>query len=212
MDCFWAGRSLEQANLSRANLTGTDPQDHDRGRRGGRSMRTRPAMHTYLLRGRVWCATCGRRCQTLTVKGRPLYRCRLTPSDDARRIDLPPEHRRVASVAESRVLRAVDTWIAGLFSSEQRERTIAVLLAAQGANDPGVIAHAGKARARRRRCRAAVGAPARRRRRWSRRDRRGRVDRNGLQGPSARSDGTRRGPSRARSRPGRDRGSGGRGR
>lgn len=117
----------------------------------GRSRRTdrRPATkRTYLLRGRIWCSSCGRRMQSDTCDGRARYRCRLTTGEYARNDELDRTHPKSAAVSEARLTGAIDSHLARLLDGDDPEATIRAQLGAAAEPDPAITARADRALAR----------------------------------------------------------------
>jgi hypothetical protein len=80
-----------------------------------------PTKRAYVLRGRIWCAACGRKMEADTSAGLARYRCRLSGGDYARNEALDRSHPRSAAVSERRVAATIDGWLAGLFDAEHAE-------------------------------------------------------------------------------------------
>lgn len=80
-------------------------------RRRSRSVRDRSAGggHSFLLRGLIRCALCGRVMQANRNNGEPYYRCRY-PREYASVNNI--EHPRNVYLREARVLAALDVWLA----------------------------------------------------------------------------------------------------
>lgn len=98
--------------------------------------RTRPIRSSgiYLLRGRVYCSTCGRKMQGEVLGGVVYYRCRarsLAPGSTAKY-----EHPRTVNLRESYLIEPVDRWLATLFDRNNLDSTVAAFVEAQ--NDDGL--------------------------------------------------------------------------
>lgn len=91
--------------------------------------------HSYLFRGLLTCAVCGRRLQGSFNNGRQHYRCKL-PSEYAlaNKLDHPP----TIYVRESVIVEQVDPWLLQWLSPENAEATAEALAAAEGAGDSDV--------------------------------------------------------------------------
>ena len=80
----------------------------------------RPADVTYLLRGRVFCATCGRRMTGQhQARRRTYYRCELRRARPGLTID---DHPADVYVREDALLHALDRWLEQLFAPERAAR------------------------------------------------------------------------------------------
>lgn len=110
------------------------------GRRRTTDRRITKAKRVYALRGKVWCATCGRRMEADWRDGQPRYRCRLSGPDYARNPSIDESHPQTASLREPRVLPAIDTWLAGLFDPAHVDSTIEALVGAATDPDPATAA------------------------------------------------------------------------
>jgi site-specific DNA recombinase len=111
-----------------------------------------PAKRAYMLRGRIWCAACGRKMEADTSGGLARYRCRLSGGDYARNEALDGTHPRSAAVSEGRVTRTIDGWLATLFDAEHAEATIEAFATADTEQDERTIARAERARTRVQEC------------------------------------------------------------
>jgi hypothetical protein len=95
---------------------------------------SRPAKHSYVLRGRIRCVYCSRRMEGTPKHGREYYRCvarTLAPGSPAL-----ADHPKNVYLPERAVLPALNRWIGGLFDRKNRDETVAALVACQdGGND-----------------------------------------------------------------------------
>ena len=137
-DWVWATEATHPAIVSSELFAAAERIRVNAGRSKSRRSKTR---NPYLLRGLLWCATCAahgrqRRLEGTTTSGRALYRCRLSGPDYARHPGLSTEHPPAASISEARALRAVDRWIAELFTPERIEATITAMVEASNKPDP----------------------------------------------------------------------------
>jgi DNA invertase Pin-like site-specific DNA recombinase len=125
--------------------------------RGPKAATKRP----YPLRGRVRCALCERRMEGTPRKDRTYYRCparTLVPGSP-----LLATHPKNVYLPEAAVLDAVNGWLGGEFARENRDRTVADLVASQDTGGQFGTREAAKKRldgaeARLRRLRAAIEA------------------------------------------------------
>jgi hypothetical protein len=125
--------------------------------RGPKAATKRP----YPLRGRVRCALCERRMEGTPRKERTYYRCparTLVPGSP-----LLATHPKNVYLPEASVLTAVNDWLGDEFARENRDRTVAALVASQDAGAQFGTREAAKKRldsaeARLRRLRAAIEA------------------------------------------------------
>lgn len=86
--------------------------------------------HVYALRGRVHCGHCSRRIEGTPRQDRIYYRCAartLVPSSP-----LLKDHPKNVYLPEAAVLEPLNEWIGGLFHRDNRDATVAALLASQG--------------------------------------------------------------------------------
>jgi site-specific DNA recombinase len=88
---------------------------------------------TYLLRGRVLCAACGRRMtgQTQTHR-RKYYRCELRRARPGLTIE---DHPNDLYVREAALVDALDTWLDELFAPEHASETARLIAAADAPSD-----------------------------------------------------------------------------
>ncbi|HEY0695075.1 MAG TPA: zinc ribbon domain-containing protein [Kribbella sp.] len=89
----------------------------------------RPAKYSYVLRGRIRCSHCSRRMEGTPKHGREYYRCvarTLAPGSPAL-----ADHPKNVYLAERAVLQGLNRWIGGLFDRQNRDETVATLLACQ---------------------------------------------------------------------------------
>jgi site-specific DNA recombinase len=118
-DWIWSPRPTHEPIISRA--------DWDRARALTTTNQRAARSHdqTYLLRGRVICAVCGRR-MTGTTRGqtRRYYRCELRRA----RPGLKTEHPVDAYVREDALTEALDAWLADLFAPERAQETARLVL------------------------------------------------------------------------------------
>ena len=88
----------------------------------------RPATkHTYVLRGRLCCATCARKMSGDSSGGSARYRCRFTTNEYTRNLELDITHPKSAAVAERRCTRVIDGWLERLFDADNTADDIAEL-------------------------------------------------------------------------------------
>ncbi|TCC48032.1 recombinase family protein [Kribbella capetownensis] len=88
----------------------------------------------YLFRGAICCETCGRKMEGARRKHAVFYRCAartLVPGSSAA-LGHPP----TVYVREDQLSHGVNEWIAGLFSPDNLDETVAVLVGAQDVEDP----------------------------------------------------------------------------
>ena len=93
-------------------------------------MATRPrssaAKRPHLLRGLVQCAICRRKMQAGSIWRNVYYRCtahRLAPGSAAL-----AEHTKTVNLREDVLTEAINGWIGGLFSPENRDDTVRALV------------------------------------------------------------------------------------
>jgi DNA invertase Pin-like site-specific DNA recombinase len=104
----------------------------------------KPASRPYLLRGRVLCASCGRRMHGQTRGGiRRYYRC----AAQARYPGISDANPRDVLVREQPIIDALDEWLDELFAPEHATQTAQQISAAL-ANGPDRTEHIGAARRR----------------------------------------------------------------
>ncbi|WP_263247275.1 recombinase family protein [Saccharopolyspora rosea] len=92
----------------------------------------------YPLRGRVRCGCCSRRMEGTPRGPRTYYRCSartLVPGSP-----LLAEHPKNVYLPEHAVLEQLNTWIGRLFAPENRDRTVAALLGADGGTTAASVA------------------------------------------------------------------------
>ena len=113
---------------SRATATGVGEcrEVERRLRSGGRH---------YLLRGLIFCGTCGRRMAGSWNTDRAHYRCKLTAADGDL---LASGHPASIYVREDRIVDRLDTWLGDLLGSQKRTATIDALYDA--GDDPATVA------------------------------------------------------------------------
>ncbi|HET6500879.1 MAG TPA: recombinase family protein [Amycolatopsis sp.] len=89
----------------------------------------RPTKRTYLFRGRIRCATCGRKMEGSPRAHGMYYRCpaRTLAPGSAALADHPP----TVYVKEDPLMEAVNGWLGRLFARENVDQTVADLLASQ---------------------------------------------------------------------------------
>lgn len=105
-----------------------------RARRADR--RPNNVRRTYVLRGRVRCAACGRKMEGDHADGHNRYRCRLTTAEYARNAELDRTHPKNAAVREARITGAIDGWLNELFDADHIDQTVAALTQAASEPDP----------------------------------------------------------------------------
>lgn len=93
--------------------------------------RPRATPGVYLLAGLVRCRVCGRSMHGATLKGKPYYRCNRVRPDYA-----DNGHPRTTANREDRIVSVLDDWLGQLTDIEQRETTIAAVLAADATEAP----------------------------------------------------------------------------
>ena len=104
----------------------------------------KPASRPYLLRGRVFCASCGRRMHGQTRSGkRRYYRC----AAQARYPGITDAHPRDVLVREQPIIDALDEWLDELFAPEHATQTAQTIVAAL-AHGPDRTEHIDAARRR----------------------------------------------------------------
>jgi site-specific DNA recombinase len=104
----------------------------------------KPASRPYLLRGRVFCSSCGRRMHGQTRGGtRRYYRC----SARARYPGIADAHPRDVLVSEQPIIVALEEWLDELFASERATHTAQEISAAL-AHGPDRSEHIDTARRR----------------------------------------------------------------
>ena len=102
------------------------------------------ASRPYLLRGRVFCASCGRRMHGQTRSGaRRYYRC----AAQARYPGITDAHPRDVLVREQPIIDALDEWLDELFAPEHATQTAQQIVAAL-AHGPDRSEHIDAARRR----------------------------------------------------------------
>jgi len=99
--------------------------------RGPQRRRPRATPGTYLLVGLVRCKVCGRSMHGATLKGNPYYRCNRVRPDYA-----DTGHPRTTAIREDRIVGVLDDWLEQLTEEENRETTIAAVLAADTEHTP----------------------------------------------------------------------------
>ena len=103
-------------------------RERSQGRGRQTDRRPRNAKQVYILRGMIFCRTCGRRMEADQVHGNARYRCRLSSGEYARNAALDHSHPRSAQVREDRVLAPIDEWFAEAFLPAQLTKTMRTLL------------------------------------------------------------------------------------
>jgi DNA invertase Pin-like site-specific DNA recombinase len=103
----------------------------------------KPASRPYLLRGRVFCASCGRRMHGQTRGKRRYYRC----AAHARYPGITDAHPRDVLVREQPIIDALDEWLDELFAPEQASQTAQAISSAL-AQGPDRSQHVDSARRR----------------------------------------------------------------
>ncbi|MFB7599557.1 recombinase family protein [Streptomyces sp. NPDC056160] len=86
---------------------------------------------TYALRGRVRCATCGRKMQPATIRNTVYYRCEFKEQEQSLHPGL--NHPRTVYLREDAVCRALDRWIAKAFAPDRLTATLTALTHASAA-------------------------------------------------------------------------------
>jgi Recombinase zinc beta ribbon domain len=131
-------RALPQARTSGgclgADFTRVQVELRSQSSQGMRGMATRPrssaAKRSHLLRGLVQCAICRRKMQAGSIRRNVYYRCtarRLAPGSAAL-----AEHPKTVNLREDVLTEAINGWIGGLFSPENRDDTVRALVESQG--------------------------------------------------------------------------------
>ncbi len=123
------------AIVSVSDFTRVQVERRSRSSQGMRGLAERPrsgaaARQPYLLRGLVQCAICRRKMQGGSIRHNVYYRCtarRLAPGSAAL-----AEHPKTVNLREDVLTKAINGWIGGLFSSDNRDDTVRALVESQG--------------------------------------------------------------------------------
>ena len=112
---IWSPEPTDEALVSQQDWTRALSATAD-----GETARSEGASRPYLLRGRVFCASCGRRMhgQTRSAKRR-YYRC----AAQARYPGITDAHPRDVLVREQPIIDALDEWLDELFAPEHATHT-----------------------------------------------------------------------------------------
>ena len=104
---------------------------------------SRPSDVTYLLRGRVFCATCKRRMTGQRQARRSYYRCELRRARPGLAID---DHPTDVYVREDALVNALDQWLEDLFAPERAHETAQLIVTADTNHDHDTAAREARER------------------------------------------------------------------